>query len=66
MTAHNVHAPSRRIQRGRKDDLDKYIDCRKKRDPGFKENCENGYHELKASVLLWQAQRRKTTGYDEI
>ena len=39
-----------------KDDLDKYISRRKKRDPKFAANFEGGYQELKVGVLLRQAR----------
>ncbi len=39
-----------------KDDLDKYISRRKKRDARFAKNFENGYQELKVGVLLRQAR----------
>jgi HTH-type transcriptional regulator/antitoxin HipB len=39
-----------------KDDLDKYISRRKKRDAKFAENFESGYQELKVGVLLRQAR----------
>lgn len=39
-----------------KDDLDKYISRRKRRDPKFEENLESGYQELKVGVLLRQAR----------
>ena len=39
-----------------KDDLDKYISRRKKRDGQFAERFESGYQELKVGVLLRQAR----------
>ena len=39
-----------------KDDLDKYISRRKKRDAKFAERFESGYQELKVGVLLRQAR----------
>ena len=39
-----------------KDDLDKYISRRKKRDGKFAEHFESGYQELKVGVLLRQAR----------
>jgi HTH-type transcriptional regulator / antitoxin HipB len=39
-----------------KDDLDKYISRRKKRDGKFAERFESGYQELKVGVLLRQAR----------
>ena len=39
-----------------KDDLDKYISRRKKRDGKFAENFESGYQEFKVGVLLRQAR----------
>ena len=39
-----------------KDDLDKYISRRKKRDPKFAKNLESGYQELTVGVLLRQAR----------
>jgi ribosome-binding protein aMBF1 (putative translation factor) len=41
-----------------KDDLDKYISLRKKRDATFAKNFESGYEELKVGVLLRQARER--------
>ena len=41
-----------------KDDLDKYISRRKKRDGKFAENFESGYQEFKVGVLLRQARER--------
>lgn len=41
-----------------KDDLEKYISRRKKRDAGFAENFEAGYQELKVGVLLRQAREQ--------
>lgn len=41
-----------------KDDLDKYISRRKKRDSKFTENYERGYQEFKVGVLLRQARER--------
>jgi len=41
-----------------KDDLDKYISRRKKRDAKFAENFESGYQELKVGVLLRHARER--------
>jgi HTH-type transcriptional regulator / antitoxin HipB len=41
-----------------KDDLDKYISRRKKRDSTFAKNFESGYQELKVGVLLRQARER--------
>jgi ribosome-binding protein aMBF1 (putative translation factor) len=41
-----------------KDDLDKYISRRKKRDATFAKNFESGYEELKVGVLLRQARER--------
>ena len=39
-----------------KDDLDKYISRRKKRDGKFAANLESGYQEFKVGVLLRQAR----------
>ena len=41
-----------------KDDLDKYISRRKKRDAKFGENFDRGYREFKIGVLLRQARER--------
>ena len=41
-----------------KDDLDKYISRRKRRDGKFAENFESGYQEFKVGVLLRQARER--------
>lgn len=41
-----------------KDDLEKYISRRKKRDPKFAEHFESGYQEFKVGVLLRQARER--------
>ena len=41
-----------------KDDLDKYISRRKRRDAKFAENFDAGYQELKVGVLLRQARER--------
>ena len=41
-----------------KDDLDKYIRRRQRRDGKFAENFEAGYQELKPGVLLRQARER--------
>jgi ribosome-binding protein aMBF1 (putative translation factor) len=41
-----------------KDDLDKYISRRKRRDAGFAEQFERGYQELKVGVMLRQARER--------
>ena len=41
-----------------KDDLDKYISRRKRRDGKFAENFESGYQEFKVGVLLRQARQR--------
>ena len=38
------------------DDLDKYIDKRKKRAPEFAENFDKGYEQFKIGVLLKQAR----------
>ena len=38
------------------DDLDKYIETRKKRSPEFAENFDNGYEPFKIGVLLRQAR----------
>ena len=41
-----------------KDDLDKYISRRKKRDAKFAENFESGYQELKVGMMIRQARER--------
>lgn len=41
-----------------KDDLDKYISRRKRRDGKFAENFESGYQEFKVGVLLRQAREQ--------
>ncbi len=38
------------------DDLDKYIEARKKRSPKFKKNFDKGYEQFKIGVLLKQAR----------
>jgi HTH-type transcriptional regulator / antitoxin HipB len=45
------------------DDLDKYIDKRKKKSPGFKKNFDKGYEQFKIGVLLKQA--RLEAGYTQ-
>ncbi len=42
------------------DDLDKYIEKRKKRSPKFAKNFDRGYEQFKIGVILKQA--RKTAG----
>ena len=41
-----------------KDDIDKYISRRKKRDAKFAKNFEGGYQDFKIGVLLRQARER--------
>jgi HTH-type transcriptional regulator / antitoxin HipB len=41
-----------------KDDLDKYISRRKKRDAKFAESFESGYQEMKVGVLLRHARKQ--------
>ncbi len=38
------------------DDLDKYIETRKERSPGFEKTFEKGYEQFKIGVLLRQAR----------
>lgn len=38
------------------DDLDKYIEARKKKHPNFEKNFEEGYEQFKIGVLLKQAR----------
>ena len=45
------------------DDLDKYINKRKKGSPGFAENFDKGYEHFKIGVLLKQA--RLEAGYTQ-
>ena len=45
------------------DDLDKYIDKRKKKSPKFKKNFDKGYEQFKIGVLLKQA--RLEAGYTQ-
>jgi ribosome-binding protein aMBF1 (putative translation factor) len=42
----------------RKDDLDKFIEGRKRTDPKFAKDFESGYQELKIGVLLRQAREQ--------
>ena len=44
-----------------KDDLDKYISRRKRRDGKFAGNFESGYQEFKVGVLLRQARTKELT-----
>ena len=41
-----------------KDDLDKFIERRKRTDPKFSKNFEPGYQDFKIGVLLRQARER--------
>ena len=45
------------------DDLDKYIEKRKKKSPKFKKNFDKGYEQFKIGVLLKQA--RLEAGYTQ-
>lgn len=45
------------------DDLDKYIEERKKKSPKFKKNFDKGYEQFKIGVLLKQA--RLEAGYTQ-
>jgi HTH-type transcriptional regulator / antitoxin HipB len=45
------------------DDLDKYIDKRKKKSPGFKKKFDKGYEQFKIGILLKQA--RLEAGYTQ-
>ena len=38
------------------DDLDKYVENRKEKSPGFAENYEKGYEQFKVGVMLKQAR----------
>ena len=38
------------------DDLDKYIESRKRKSPEFKKNFDNGYQQFKIGVMLKQAR----------
>ena len=48
------------------DDLDKYIQDRKQKDPAFAEGYENGYKEFLVGVLLREARERAGVTQEEL
>jgi ribosome-binding protein aMBF1 (putative translation factor) len=48
------------------DDLEKYIDKRKKKSKSFAENFENGYENFKIGVLLRQAREEQGVTQEEL
>lgn len=48
------------------DDLDKYIEKRKKRSKAFARSFENGYHEFKIGAILKLAREKSGMTQDEV
>lgn len=48
------------------DDLDKYIQQRKERDPAFAEGYDSGYHEFMVGILLREARQRAGVTQEEL